>query len=235
MRINHDLGSLIDGLTTLEKVQLPDAARRALYETGPHMRAFHRREMASVLEDPVAYTLRSPRYKVDAARLSLTLSISEDGSPQQSPAHYLQPVFRQEGRTLGTALTTRFARRLQRAGQIPASSYLVPQPKARLALTRRGKMSQRVYQSALAALQSNEYASRYTGADTYFAIKPGDRSGLDSGIYRSKGRTISRLFALLDEPPSVPRIYDWREATIDEAVDQLEGRIKKNISYLLTK
>ena len=230
MRINHDLGSLVDELTTLEKVRLPDACRAALYETGAHMRAFHAREMQSVFRDPVAYTLRSPRYKVDPSGLSLTLSISQDGSPEQSPAHYLQPVFRQQGSTIGQALTTRFARRLQRAGQIPASSYLIPQPKARLALTRKGRMSQRAYQSALAALQGNEYASRYTGTtDTYFAIKPGDRSGLDPGIYRSKGRTISRLFALLDEPPSVPRIYDWREATIDEAVDQLEGRIAKHL------
>ena len=228
--IKHGLGALIDDLTTLEKVRLPDAARRALYETGPHMRAFHRREMQSVLRDPVPYTLRSPRYKVDPARLSLTLSISEDGSPSQSPAHYLEPAFRQEGRTLGTALTTRFARRLQRAGQIPASSYLVPQPKARLALTRRGKMSQRVYQGALAALQSNEYARRYAGSDRYFAIQPGDRSGLRPGFFRSKGDTISRLFALLDEPPSVPRIYDWTEASIDEAVDQLEGRIVKHLA-----
>lgn len=229
MRINHDLGSLIDGLTTLEKVRLPDAARRALYETGPHMRQFHAREMQSVFRDPVAYTLRSPRYKVDPSGLSLTLSISEDGSPSQSPAHYLEPAFRQEGRTLGTALTTRFARRLQRAGQIPASSYLVPQPNARLALTRKGRMNQRVYQSALAALQGNEYAERYAGSDRYFAIKPGDRSGLKPGVYRGKGDTISRLFALLDEPPSVPRTYDWEDASVDEAVDQLEGRIAKHL------
>lgn len=225
--IKHGLGALIDDLTTLEKVRLPDAARRALYETGPHMRQFHAREMQSVLRDPVAYTLRSPRYKVDPARLSLTLSISEDGSPQQSAAHYLEPIFRQEGRTLGTALTTRFARRLQRAGQIPASSYLIPQPKARLALTRKGRMSQRVYKSALAALQSNEYAARYAVTDRFFSVKPGDRSGIDPGIYRSKGRTISRLFALLDEPPSVPQIYDWTDASIDEAADQIEGRIAR--------
>ena len=225
----HNLDALIEDLTTLEKVRLPDAARRALYETGPHMRQFHAREMQSVFRDPVAYTLRSPRYKVDPARLSLTLSISEDGSPSQSPAHYLEPVFRQEGRTLGTALTTRFARRLQRAGQIPAASYLVPQPKARLALTRRGKMSQRAYQGALAALQSNEYASKYTGSDRYFAIKPGDRSGLKPGVYRGNGDTISRLFALLDEAPSVPRTYDWQDASTDEAVDQLEARIIKHL------
>ena len=225
--IKHDLGSLVDELTTLEKVRLPDACRAALYETGAHMRAFHAREMQSVFRDPVPYTLRSPRYKVDPQRLSLTLSISEDGSPEQSPAHYLQPVFRQQGSTIGQALTTRFARRLQRAGQIPASSYLIPQPKARLALTRKGRMSQRAYQSALAALQSNEYAAKYAGTDRFFSVKPGDRSGLDPGIYRSKGRTISRLFALLDEPPSVPRIYDWTDASIDEATDQIEGRIAR--------
>ena len=229
MRINHDLGSLVDKLTTLEKVRLPDACRAALYETGAHMRQFHAREMQSVFRDPVAYTLRSPRYQVDPQRLSLTLSISEDGSPEQSPAHYLQPVFRQQGSTLGQALTTRFARRLQRAGQIPASSYLIPQPKARLALTRKGRMSQRAYQSALAALQGNEYAAKYAGTDRFFSVKPGDRSGLDPGIYRSKGRTISRLFALLDEPPSVPRIYDWTDTSIDEAVDQLEARIIKHL------
>lgn len=79
----------------------------------------------------------------------------------------------------------------------------------------------------LEALQGNEYARRYAGSDRYFAIKPGDRSGLKPGVYRGKGDTISRLFALLDEPPSTPRIYDWTDASIDEATDQIEARIAK--------
>ena len=84
-----------------------------------------------------------------------------------------------------------------------------------------------MYQSGLAALEANEYAERYAGSDRYFAIKPGDRSGLKPGVYRGKGDTISRLFALLDEAPSVPRTFDWTDASIDEATDQIEGRIAR--------
>ena len=58
--IKHDLGSIIRDLDALQRSRLPDAARRALYETGPHMRAFHAREMRAVFRDPVFYTLRSP-------------------------------------------------------------------------------------------------------------------------------------------------------------------------------
>ena len=42
--IKHDLSSLISGLDVLQKTQLPYAAKRALFETGLHLRKFHARE-----------------------------------------------------------------------------------------------------------------------------------------------------------------------------------------------
>ena len=226
--IKHDLGAIIQDLDTLQRVRLPDAARRALYQVGPHMRQFHAREMASVFRDPTGFTLRSVRYRVDPEALSLTLSISEDGTPGQSPAHYLESVFRQQGSTRGTALTTRFARQLQRVGQISPGTHLVPNPKARLAETRRGRISPAMYQRALSQLGANDYApSKRRSGERYFSIDRTSSSALKPGVYRSKGATISQLFALLDTPPSVPRRYDWIDASIDEAVDQIEGRMAK--------
>ena len=232
MAIKHSLDELIADLDALQKSALPDACRKALYETGPHMRAFHAREMASMFRDPVPFTTRSVRYKVDPRRLSLTLFISEDGTLGQSPADYLQPVFRDNSSTRGKAVTTRFARQLQRVGQISPGTFLVPNTKAKLAQTRRGRMSPLIYQTALSQLKGNLYAPKQPKAgERYFAIDTTSKSPLKPGIYRAKNDQISQLFTLLDQPPSVPRLYDWRDASIDEAIDQLEGRIAKHLRW----
>lgn len=232
MAIVHSLNDIIRDLDVLQQSRLPDACRRALYETGPHMRAFHAREMASVFKDPTGFTLRSPRYKVDPERLSLELSISQDGTLGQTPSDYLQPVFRVGASTRGAAVTTRFARQLQRAGQISPGTFLVPNLRAKLAQTRRGRMSPQIYQTALSQLRGNIYAPRQPKAgERYFAIDTTSSSSLKPGIYRARGDTISQLFALLDSPPSVPRLYNWRESSIDEAVDQIEARIAKHLRW----
>lgn len=228
MTIKYDFSYVERGLDILQKVKLPNACRRALYETGPYMRRFHSREMAAVFRDPVPFTLRSVRYKVDPGRLSLTLSISEDGTLGQSPADYLAPVFRQQGSTRGTAVTTRFARQLQRVGQISGGTHLVPNLNAKLMQKRRNRVAPSIFQNALSQLGANEYASSKPGrSDRYFAIDSTSSSALKPGIYRAKGDVISQLFTLLDSPPSVPRRYDWIDASIDEVVDQIEGRVAR--------
>ena len=85
-----------------------------------------------------------------------------------------------------------------------------------------------MYQRALSQLGANEYApSKPRGGERFFAIDRTSSSALKPGVYRAKGSTISQLFALLDSPPSVPRRYDWIDASIDEAVDQIEGRMAR--------
>ena len=232
MAIKHSLDELIADLDALQKSALPDACRKALYETGPHMRAFHAREMASVFRDPVPFTLRATRYRVDPGRLSLELSISEDGTLGQSPADYLAPVFRDGASSRGQAVTTRFTRQLQRVGQISSGTFLVPNLRAKFAQTRRGRMSPQIYQTALSQLKGNIYAPKQPKAgERYFAVDVTSNSPLKPGIYRAKGDSISMLFTLLDQPPSVPRTYDWTDASIDEAIDQLEGRIMKHLQW----
>jgi len=226
--IKHDLGGIIDDLNALQKSRIPYAAKRALFEMGPYMRQFHAREIKGTFKDPVPFTLRSVRYRVEPSELRFTLSISDDGTLGQTPSDYLAPVFRQLGATRGTAVTTRFARQLQRTGQISPGTHLVPNPRARLAETRRGRISSGQYGKILSALGSNIYANAGSNrADRYFAIDSSARRALKPGIYRAKGDRVSQLFSLLDSAPSVPRIYDWQEATIDEFTDQIEARIAK--------
>ena len=230
MTIKYDFSYVERGLDILQKVKLPNACRRALYETGPYMRRFHAREMAAVFRDPVPFTLRSIRYQVDPSALSLKLSISEDGTLGQTPSDYLAPVFRQQGSTRGTAVTTRFARQLQRVGQISGGTHLVPNLNAKLMQKRRNRVAPSIFQNALSQLGANEYAPRKPGrSDRYFAIDSTSSSPLKPGVYRAKGQTISQLFSLLDAPPSVPRTYDWERASLEEMVDQIEARISKHL------
>lgn len=230
MTIKYDFGYVERGLDILQKVKLPNACRRALYETGPYMRRFHAREMAAVFRDPVPFTLRSIRYQVEPSALSLKLSIGEDGTLGQTPSDYLAPVFRQKGSTRGTAVTTRFARQLQRVGQISGGTHLVPNLNAKLMQKRRNRVAPSIFQNALSQLGANEYAPSKPGrSDRYFAIDRTSSSALKPGVYRAKGETISQLFSLLDAPPSVPQTYDWERASFEEMVDQIEARISMHL------
>lgn len=235
MAIEFDLNPILKELDTLQKVKIPTAARRSLYETGRYLREFHRHEMQATFRDPVPFTLASPRYRVDPQNLTLTISISNDGRLGQSPADYLAPVFRQPGSSRGTAITTRFARQIARAGHIQPGAHLVPQPGAALAQTRRGRLSPAMYARAQVALGANPYAPgkyRAKATERWFAVRDLDpRSYLPGGIYMARGRRISRIWAALDSAPSVPRLYDWTSATLEEAQDQLEARIARYVQF----
>lgn len=234
MAIEFDFNPLLRELNTLEKVKLPTAARRALYETGRYLREFHRREMAAVFRDPVPFTLSSPRYRVDPQNLTLTMSISTDGTLGQTPADYLAPVFRTPGSNRGTAITTRFARQIARAGHLTPGTHLVPQPNAALALTRRGRLSPAMYARAQAALKANVYTGKYRAksGDRWFVIDRSDaRSYLEPGVYTARGRRISRIWAAMDSPPSVGRRYDWIDSTFEEAEDQITARIARYVRF----
>ena len=88
----------------------------------------------------------------------MTLSISDDGTLGQTPTEYLAPVFRRMGATRGQAVTTRFTKRLIRGGKISPVSFSVPNTKAKLANTRKWRISKGQYAQILAALGVNEYA-----------------------------------------------------------------------------
>ena len=233
MAIEFNLAPLLRELNTLEKVKLPTAARRSLYETGRYLREFHRREMQATFRDPVPFTLASPRYRVDPQNLTLTMSISNDGTLGQTPADYLSPVFRRPGSSRGTVITTRFAKQLARAGHLRPGTHLVGQPGAALAQSRRGRLSRAMYAQAQSALKANIYARPKLGANTrWFVISPDDaRSYLEPGVYRAQGRRISRIWAALDSPPSVARTYNWIDATFEEAQDQIEARIARYLRF----
>ena len=234
MAIEFSFDPIIKELDTLQKVKLPTAARRSLYETGRYLREFHRREMAATFRDPVPFTLASPRYRVDPQRLELRMSISTDGRIGQSPADYLAPVFRQPGSARGTAITTRFAKQIARAGHLRPGTHLVGLPAAGLAQTRRGRLSPAMYAQALAGIKgANLYASarpKLGASSRWFVVDPSDPTAyLEPGIYRAQGRRISRIWAALDSAPSVGRRYDWIDATIEEAEDQITARIAKYV------
>jgi len=76
--IEFDADQLIGKLNILQKVQLPYAGNQALKELGFKMRGELAQYMAEVFDNPVPFTLRSPRYAIDG--LTLTVSISKDGA-----------------------------------------------------------------------------------------------------------------------------------------------------------
>ncbi|NDC90190.1 MAG: hypothetical protein EB075_15560, partial [Bacteroidetes bacterium] len=106
--IEFDVEALIGKLDVLQKVQIPYAGNQALKELGFKMRGELAQYMADVFENPVPFTLRSPRYAVDG--LTLTVSISKDGAKGQDPARYLYPVSTDDGGGGKPAYITRFTK-----------------------------------------------------------------------------------------------------------------------------
>jgi hypothetical protein len=93
--IEFDAQALIGKIDALRGAQLPFAGNRALRQLGFQLRGELQKEMRDKFQNPVPFTINSPRYRVDG--LELTVSISKDGAKGQDPARYLYPVTAEGG------------------------------------------------------------------------------------------------------------------------------------------
>jgi len=232
--IEFQADQLIKSLDALRGAQLPFAGNRALRQLGFQLRGELQREMRDKFQNPVPFTINSPRYSVDG--LELTVSISKDGAKGQDPARYLYPVT--EG---GPAYTTRFTRAIRALGVVDASYYAIPFLQGRgVRLNTYGNMSPGQYQQVLSALKSD--TSRGSGKQgskwRYFSVpdqrsaKP-NRGRLKPGIYRAKSNDVQLLFTYARKQPNVPALFDFSGVVQRKSAEILPSLLSKALDDAL--
>ena len=229
--IEFDAQALIGRIDALRGAQLPFAGNRALRQLGFQLRGELQKEMRDKFENPVPFTINSPRYRVDG--LELTVSISKDGAKGQDPARYLYPVTA-EGGVGGSkpAYITRFTKAVRALGIVDASYYAIPFLQGRgVRVNAYGNMTPGQYQQTLQGLKTGAGAGRQGSQWRYFSVpdgrKPGKRGNLKPGIYRAKTGDVQLLFTYARKQPRVPVLFDF------EGVVEMQSR--KLLPSLLSK
>lgn len=227
--IEFDVERLLGRLNVLQGTQIKYASSRALQRFGFEAQQHLGLQMAGRFENPVSYTLNSPRYDRNIAEepgaLSLRLFINPDGSKGTAPATYLYPT--DAGSADNTAYLTRFGKGLRKIGI--TNKFPVPYAGGKEVRTNKyGNMLPSQYQSTLRALQGDK--------SSVFALPNGSRGGLlPPGIYQRRGRTAYLLFALLDQAPQVRTAFDFYGISQRLAQQRLPKLLREELSKALSR
>lgn len=225
--IEFDVERLLGRLNILEGTQVKYAAKRALQRFGFEAQQHLGLQMAGRFENPVSYTLNSPRYDrnitEEPGAVSLRLFINPDGSKGTAPATYLYPT--DAGSSDHTAYTTRFGKGLSKLGI--TNKFPVPYTYGSQVRTNKyGNMLPSQYSAILKALQGDK--------SSIFALPNGSTSGrLPPGIYQRKGRTSYLLIALRDKAPQVRTAFNFYGISQRLAQQRLPLLLRQELSKAL--
>lgn len=218
--ITHNIDDVIKRLSTFERVDLPRATRRTMFETGKKIaRTTVPEYMKQVFENPNNFTLRSLTYKV-VSPYEVQLTFKQNVTKGNDPARYLYPVTK--GLPGNEAYQTKFTRYVHSAGIVPRNRYPIPF-KDNLSKNQYGKVSQGEYSKVWSGLETTKGAGKTGRGFRYFSIpdnrnrsrvssRQGSLFDLPDGIYRVKGRGaggIQLLFTYARKKPTVPKIFDY--------------------------
>ena len=215
-------------LNQIQRYFLPEAGRQALKEFGFHSRKYLADQIVNKYDSVSPYTKRSPYFKQSG--LELTIGIN-DGGRGTSPNRYLAPTDKSGGAQQKEIARTSFGAAL--AARYGLSPRVVPVPirssrAGRQFITPKGNLRPRRLQSLLTELQDPSL-SRYF-------VAPERKGHLQAGVYRryrSRGGSLSMVFALPDQRPTVRTKINFREALLTEARVELPVMIQKKLARLL--
>jgi hypothetical protein len=235
--IEFDAQALIGKIDALRGAQLPFAGNRALRQLGFQLRGELQKEMRDKFQNPVPFTINSPRYRVDG--LELTVSISKDGAKGQDPARYLYPVTA-EGGVGGSkpAYITGSPRAVRALGIVDPSYYAIPFLQGRgVRVNAYGNMTPGQYQQTLQGLKTGVGAGRQGSQWRYFSVpdgrKPGKRGNLKPGIYRAKTGDVQLLFTYARRQPTVPVLFDFEGVVRERSQAILPSLLSKALDDAL--
>ena len=245
MRINFDAEELVGKLNILERSQLPYAGSRAMNQLGYQLKNSAWPSYAQRTFDRTNdFTLSALDYKHSRGDLFIEINLDKNAPKGQSPSRYLRPTSDQGP---ASVYVTRFSRYLR------AKSYM--QGSYALAITDNPALSNeldngRVRRSFYQTLKSrlgqqqgrtkSDIKSRSRYADfKFFAV---DKNSADPalqhfksrpGIYRVKDRAPTRIFAFLDQEPSVREKWSFRDFADKESRKILPSLLKKMLEEAL--
>jgi hypothetical protein len=239
--IEFDVEALLGQLNAIQGTQIKYAGTQAMKRLGYELKQELRQHMASVFNNPVPFTLASPRY--NAQGLETRIYISTDGAKGQDPARYLYPVSTEDGAGAKPAYTTRFTKALRHLGIIDSSYFAVPWKEGRaVPVNAYDNVPASFYQSILQGLVRHGGAKKGgpTSGYQYFSVPdrrigPSIRrtSSLKQGIYRVKGRDLQYLFGYARRPPIVPTTFDFSGFTFRRAEQILPTLLSQELEKAL--
>ena len=218
--ITHNIDAVVAGLNAFQRVSLPRATRRAVFETGKKIaRTTVPEYMKQVFQNPNKFTLSSLTYKV-VSNYEVHLSFKQNVPKGNDPARYLYPVTK--NLPGNEAYATKFTRYVHSAGIVPRNRYPIP-VKENLNKNSYGKVSQGEYTKTWAGLERVGGAGKTGRGFRYFSIPDGRNRGraatrqgslfdVGEGIYRVKGRGsggLQLLFTYAKSQPRVPELFDY--------------------------
>lgn len=225
-QITYDAERIIGRLGILEKANFNYAGGQAMKRLGFGLRQHHGLQMAGRFENPVAFTLASPRYEADG--LQVRLYLNPDGPKGTAPATYIYPTDAGDGAGK-PAYLTRFGRALSKLNI--TSQFPIPNLGGNGVRTNAyGNMTPGQYQATLAGLKRQD--------GSYISIPDNRRTSkrpttLKPGIYQRRGRGLSRLFGYLPAPPTVRPTYDFGSITRRYADQQLPKLLREELAKVL--
>lgn len=244
--VTFDATQLLRGLSVLEGTQIRYAGNKALRRLGYELQGEVTKYMAQTFNDPVPFTLASPRYDANTD-LTLRMYVRKDRVPKgQDPGRYLYPVSTDDAIGSKPAYTTRFTRALRHRGIVDSSYYAVPWKEGRgVPVDSRGNVPATFYGATLAGLaRQGAPGNRRTkqAGWQYFsvpdrrigpAIRGWDALARTPGIYRVKGRDLELLFGYARRPPMVPTKFDFSGFLSSAAEPRLRRLLRQELDAAL--
>ena len=227
-QITYDAERIIGRLGILEKANFNYAGGQAMKRLGFGLRQHHGLQMAGRFENPVAFTLASPRYEADG--LQVRLYLNPDGPKGTAPATYIYPTDAGDGAGK-PAYLTRFGRALSKLNI--TNQFPIPNLGGNGVRTNAyGNMTPGQYQGTLAGLKRQD--------GSYISIPDNRRTStrpttLKPGIYQRRGRGLSRLFGYLPAPPTVRPTYNFESITRRYADQQLPKLLREELAKVLRR
>lgn len=193
--VEFDVERIFRRLSVMEGTQIKYAGGQAMKRLGFEAKQHVSQWMAANFEDPVAFTLSSPRYTATGLETRMFINSVTKGN---APSEYLYPVSSDDAPGRKSVFPTRFNQKLRSKGL--TSMFAVPARGGRAVRLGRSGMRPAQYAATLAGLLRDD--------SSYFLLESG-RGLLRPGIYQRSARTANRLFLLLDSPPTVGTKFNF--------------------------
>jgi len=230
-------------LNNLIHKQVPFAASKALNDTGKLLLAVNKREMRKQFDKPVRYTLNA-FYMKPARKTDLNMRISRKAKP--SGRHYLE-IQHEGGPRPRKGVESMLRYSLAYTGDLRA---VLPTSRTKTAA---GGMSMARMNEAIAGLQDSKQAGRvpsssYTKAgiikqadrlakrkkpvEYFIGYKSSGKSKTD-GIYRRTGKSVKKMFHLLEYQPQYRPNFPFYPPLIRNARSYFPTRMRKQLALAM--
>ena len=240
--IEFDVERIFRRLSALEATQVKYAAGRALNRFGYEAQQHLGLQMAGRFENPVRYSVNSPRYDnrliEDSNSVAVRLYINPDSAKGNAPASYIFPTDASSGDN--KAYLSRFARGLSKTN-VTSKFPVAYKQGLKVPRNEYGNMAPYFYKSVLKALQAGRSgifalpngSPGYQNLRRANSLDGGGRAFLPPGIYMREGRQAYLLFSLLDEVPTIRKTIDVYDITNRLALQRLPVLLREQLAKAL--